>query len=118
MTSPDLIYKIFKMAEWREREIPYKGSPDDLRDGFIHFSTAAQLPGTLARIFSGENDVLIAEFKVADLSDALKWEEASNGENYPHLYRPLNLENMTRSWRIAQRSGAFVLPEELGGPLG
>ncbi|TNE38189.1 MAG: DUF952 domain-containing protein [Alphaproteobacteria bacterium] len=107
------------MTEWREREDPYKGSPDDQRDGFIHFSTARQLPGTLARIFSGENDVLIAEFKVADLDQgALKWEEAKNGDYFPHLYGVLGLENMTRSWRIAQQSGAFVLPKDLEEPGG
>ncbi|MDU1668597.1 MAG: DUF952 domain-containing protein, partial [Bradyrhizobium sp.] len=40
------IYKICSASAWRkaERSGVYRGSADDLRDGFIHFSTAAQVP--------------------------------------------------------------------------
>jgi uncharacterized protein (DUF952 family) len=42
------IYKITPASAWREaeRQGVYKGSAVDLRDGYIHFSTAAQVAET------------------------------------------------------------------------
>src|SRR6478736_4371659 len=42
------IYKICPASAWREaeRQGVYRGSVDDARDGFIHFSTAAQVAET------------------------------------------------------------------------
>ena len=51
-----LIYKIFRAGEWAELEAAGEtpGAPVDRADGYVHFSTAAQLAGTLARHFAGE----------------------------------------------------------------
>ncbi|MGB9173630.1 MAG: DUF952 domain-containing protein, partial [Bradyrhizobium sp.] len=42
------IYKICPASAWREaeRQGVFRGSPVDLRDGFIHFSTASQVEET------------------------------------------------------------------------
>jgi hypothetical protein len=55
------IYKICPASAWREAERlgAYRGSADDARDGFIHFSTAAQVPGTLAKYYSGQSNLLL-----------------------------------------------------------
>src|SRR4029077_16512565 len=47
------IYKICSAPAWREaeRQGVYRGSADDARDGFIHFSTAAQVPETARKHF-------------------------------------------------------------------
>jgi uncharacterized protein (DUF952 family) len=44
------IYKIVPATLWRaaEREDSFRGAPVDLKDGFIHFSTAAQVAETAA----------------------------------------------------------------------
>ena len=49
------IYKICAAALWREAERAgvFTGAPVDLADGFIHFSTAAQVRETAARHFAG-----------------------------------------------------------------
>ena len=49
------IYKILRATDWHdaERDGMFRGSPDDRRDGFIHFSTAEQTPGTYEKYFSG-----------------------------------------------------------------
>ncbi|PJI53556.1 dihydroorotate dehydrogenase, partial [Methylobacterium radiotolerans] len=46
-----LIYKICPRALWREAEAAgrFTGAPVDHQDGFIHFSTAAQVAETAAR---------------------------------------------------------------------
>src|SRR5579884_367009 len=49
------IYKIVPGALWREaeRDGVFRGSPVDLADGYIHFSTAAQVQETAAKHFAG-----------------------------------------------------------------
>ena len=55
------IYKICERAVWREAEAAshFSGTEVDERDGFIHFSTAAQLAETAARHFAGKTDLLL-----------------------------------------------------------
>lgn len=85
------IYKVCVAAEWAAAEPAgrYGGSADDRRDGFIHFSTAAQLPGTLARHFAGRDDLVLIAVEADALGDALKWEPSRGGDLFPHLYSAL-----------------------------
>ena len=48
-----LVYKICPASLWREAERlgRFRGSDVDLRDGFIHFSTAEQVVETAAETF-------------------------------------------------------------------
>ncbi|MGH6789492.1 MAG: DUF952 domain-containing protein, partial [Pseudolabrys sp.] len=68
------IYKICPALLWREAERNgvFRGSNDDLRDGFIHFSTAAQVAATAAKHFAGQRDLLLLHVDAARLGDALK----------------------------------------------
>ncbi|PZU46877.1 MAG: DUF952 domain-containing protein [Sphingomonas sp.] len=89
------VFKIFRAGEWAAFELRgrFDGSADDLRDGFIHLSTAEQLDGTLARHFSGESGLVVAEMDVTD-DPALRWEASRGGALFPHLYRPLTLADV------------------------
>ena len=89
------IFKIFRPAEWADFRASgrFAGSADDLRDGFIHLSESAQVPGTLAAHFAGEPGLVVAEVAVAD-DPALKWGTSRRGEAFPHLYRPLLLADV------------------------
>ena len=86
-----LIYKVCSAADWTEakRVGTYRGSPDDLRDGFIHFSTAAQLAETLARHFAGRGDLVLVAVDAGHLGTTLKWEPSRGGALFPHLYAEL-----------------------------
>jgi uncharacterized protein (DUF952 family) len=86
-----VIYKILRPAEWAELEAwgETPGSPDDRRDGFVHFSTEAQLPGTLARHFAGETGLLLVAVDADAVGPALRWEPSRGGEAFPHLHRSL-----------------------------
>lgn len=88
-----LIYKICPAAEWAEagRDGVYTGSAKDRADGFLHFSTAEQVPGTLERYYSGADDLVLVAVDPTPLDAALKYEPASNGALYPHLYASLPL---------------------------
>lgn len=67
------IYKLLTWAEWEAAQASgvYRGSAHDLRDGFIHFSTAAQLQGTARKYFAGISDLVLLEFDVATLNEWL-----------------------------------------------
>jgi uncharacterized protein (DUF952 family) len=88
------IYKICRPGEWEaaERAGVFRGSPDDHRDGFIHFSTAAQVPGTVERYFSGEPGLVLIAVDTRKLGGALKWETSRGGALFPHLYGDLSLD--------------------------
>ena len=87
------IYKITPQALWREAEANgrFTGAPIDVADGFIHFSTAAQVRETAAKHFSGQTDLLLAAIDDASLGDALKYEVSRGGALFPHLYGVLEL---------------------------
>jgi uncharacterized protein (DUF952 family) len=110
------IYKIFRASEWAaaQRARQFAGSPDDIRDGFIHFSTAEQLRGTLAKYFVAESEIVLAAIDASALGDGLKWEVSRGGMKFPHLYASLPLDAVRQLTRHARdTSGGFVLPTEI-----
>ena len=91
------IYKIVPAALWREAERAgrFTGSAADRRDGFIHFSTAAQAAETAAKHFAGQSDLLLVGVDAARLGDALRWEASRGGALFPHLYGALEFAAVT-----------------------
>jgi uncharacterized protein (DUF952 family) len=88
-----LIYKILSRSEWQAAQAAgrFEGSAVDLRDGFIHFSTAAQVAETAARHFAGQDDLLIVAVEAGSLGDDLRYEPSRGGDLFPHLYGALPL---------------------------
>lgn len=89
-----LIYKICPRTLWREAEAAgrFTGAPIDRQDGFIHFSTAAQVAETAARHFAGQDDLLLVAVEADALGDALRYEPSRGGDLFPHLFGTLSLE--------------------------
>lgn len=89
-----LIFKIAPRSLWDEatKKGVFEGSPLDLADGFIHFSTAKQMRATAARYFKGQTDLVLAVIDTDLLGDIkVVFELARNGDHFPHLYVPLPL---------------------------
>ena len=88
-----LISKICPVKLWHdaERAGAFAGSPVDLEDGFIHFSTAAQAPETAAKHFAGQADLLLIAVEAEALGSALRYEVSRGGALFPHLHAPLPL---------------------------
>ena len=82
------------------------GSAVDHRDGFIHFSTAAQLVETAAKHFAGQSDLMLVAVDDGVLGAALKWEASRGGALFPHLYGALP---------VAAVRWTRPLPDEIGG---
>lgn len=87
-----LIYKILPKSDWEEAVACglFTGSPVDLDDGYIHFSTAAQAQETAARHFRGQPGLVVVAFAASDLGAALRWEPSRGGQLFPHLYGTLD----------------------------
>jgi uncharacterized protein (DUF952 family) len=100
------IYKICPGSAWREaeRQGVYRGSADDARDGFIHFSTAAQLEGTARKHFFGQTGLYLIEVDADALGAALRWERSRDNELFPHLYGELDLGLVLRVIGMRTRS--------------
>lgn len=94
--SARTIYKIVTESEWRAAEAKgrFEGSAVDLKDGFIHFSTAAQVRETAAKHFAGAADLVLVAVDPALLD--LKWEVSRGGDLFPHLYGMLDLGAVKR----------------------
>ncbi len=110
------IYTLVRRADWAaaERAGEYAGSADDRRDGFLHFSTAAQLRATAAKHRAGEADLVMVEAAVAALGDALRFEPPGSGRAglFPHLYAALPLTAVSRVVPLPLGAdGLHVFPE-------
>jgi uncharacterized protein (DUF952 family) len=108
------IYKIASASAWREaeRQGVYRGSADDIRDGFIHFSTAAQLAETARKHFTGQAGLFLIELDADALGDALRWEPSRGDALFPHLYGELDLGAVTNVFELQKRSdGSHDIPE-------
>ena len=86
------IYKLVGRDEWAAAKAAgtFLGATIDLIDGYIHFSTAAQVTETARRYFSGMDDILIVAFEAEALGRGLRWEPSRGGDLFPHLYGPLD----------------------------
>jgi uncharacterized protein (DUF952 family) len=110
-----LIYKIFRRPEWDAFRAAghTRGAPVDLDDGFIHFSTAAQVAETAARHFAGQSDLVLVSFESDALGTALKWEPSRGGALFAHLYRPLSLSEVLRDTSLPLGASGHIFPEDL-----
>ena len=107
------IYKVCPRSLWAdaERAGRFAGAGIDVKDGYIHFSTAVQLAETLARHFAGQDDLLLIEVDTARLGEALKWEPSRGGALFPHLYADLPLSAVTRVEALPlDAQGCHILP--------
>ena len=106
-----LIFKIVPRAEWDVADADYRGSAHDRADGFLHFSTAAQLATTLALYYAGRDDLVLVAVEADKLGTALTWEHApSRGEDFPHLFAALSRSAVAWTKPLARdASGEFAL---------
>lgn len=93
MSTAQHIYHLAAAADWQVAQADgrYRGSPDDLRDGFMHFSTGAQVAESAARHRAGRADQILICVAADALGPDLRWEISRGGQLFPHLYAPLDV---------------------------
>lgn len=107
------IYKILRRPEWDAFKAAgvTAGAPVDLADGFIHFSTAAQVAETAAKHFATESDLVLVAVAPDRLGAALKWEPSRGGALFPHLYRDLRLDEVLWDKSLPLGASGHIFPE-------
>ena len=107
------IFKIIDVKEWQKvrQSETYLGSSKDIEDGYIHFSGEDQVKGTLEKYYSKQENLILLKVETLKL-DHLIWEQASDGNMFPHLYSSLDLSNVVDEFEInLTDNGIHKLPD-------
>ena len=69
------------------------------------------MKGTLKKFYANQKDLILLKIDTLNL-DHLLWEQASDGNMFPHLYSPLELSNVVGEVEISLKDdGSHVLPD-------
>ena len=104
-----LIYKILTPQQWIlfQKERSFSGSPVDLKDGYIHFSSGSQVDETAQKHFGDQEEIWLVAIKPKALGDRLKWEPSRGGQLFPHLYDVLSMDAVISYRLVKQHQGKF-----------
>lgn len=87
-----LIYHIIDARDWQQALENGLYQPASLSaEGFIHLSAQSQVEKVLNSYYSAQENLVLLHVDVNKLIAELRW-ELSDGDTFPHLYGPLNLE--------------------------
>jgi len=111
----EFIFKVIDRDDWQKAKESgtYSGSEKDLKDGYIHFSEEDQVEETLNKHYPKKENLVLLRVNAFKLKD-LFWEQASNGDMYPHLYSSLDIKNVEDEFELSlDDDGIHKLPEIL-----
>lgn len=109
------IYKVLTGDQWAAAEAgePVQ-APVDVSDGFVHFSTGAQLQETLSKWFKGQEGCVLAAFDAEEFERELKWEKSRGGDLFPHVYGIVRAGQAQALWLLEMgEDGAPLAPDEV-----
>jgi uncharacterized protein (DUF952 family) len=90
----------------------FVGMPVDVADGYLHFSTGAQLAETLRLWFKGSRGLVLLAVRAEEMEAALRWEASRGGQLFPHVYGTFEMSAVVHEGVIdVDADGACVLPE-------
>ena len=85
---PKFVYKILSEKPPEEPPTALPLSELDAKDGFIHLSTAEQVPATAGRFFSMMGELWLLKIELDRIEKNTRWE--SLGQTFfPHFYGPM-----------------------------
>ncbi|MEP0521512.1 MAG: DUF952 domain-containing protein [Hyphomicrobiales bacterium] len=116
--SDRFIFKLLTLEQWHAFKAKniFTGAPVDVADGYIHFSSSAQVAETAAKYFSDLPNVVLAEVDTEKLSTPVVWEPSRGGALFPHLYATLPRSAVTRTTELEKdTAGQFIFPDWVVG---
>ena len=111
----EFIFKVIDKDEWQKAKQTgtYNGSEKDIKDGYIHFSEEQQVKETLNKYYKNKENLILLKVHTLNLEHLL-WEQASNGDMYPHLYSSLDVKYVKDEFElILDKDGNHHLPKNL-----
>ena len=109
-----LIYKIITLDLWQAAQARgvVDGMPVDHADGYMHFSSAAQVHETARKHFAGQSNLILLAVSADDLGADLRWDVSRGGALFPHLYAPLPVAAVASARPLATGAdGNPLLPD-------
>lgn len=109
------IFHITKKDVWEQaqQEGLYRGDTLDT-EGFIHCSTASQVEATANNYYRARHGLVLLGISADKVEPEIRYEAASNGQDYPHLFGALNVDAVTRVIEFEPGAdGRFRLPTEI-----
>ena len=82
---PQYVYKILPEGPADPLPSNLPKSALDAKDGFIHLSTAEQIPATASRFYSHANSLSLLKIPLDRIVENTRWEETGSGY-FPHFY--------------------------------
>jgi len=97
----DFVYKICSKSEWlfAKQKGQFIGTKKDIEDDYIHFSDKTQVERTLDKYFFKQKNLILLKIETLKL-DSLVWEQASDGNVFPHLYSIFNVSSVRNEYDI------------------
>jgi uncharacterized protein (DUF952 family) len=80
------------------------------REGFIHCCSRSQLERVLGDHFATQEEVLLLVLEHSRISANLRYERAANGDEYPHIYGPIEPKAVIQSLPASRVDGKWLLP--------
>lgn len=108
------IYHLARQFAWDDAQKNgiYEGTPEDRADGYMHFSTAAQIAVSAAKHRTGETGLVLIGLDDAKLGIALKWEVSRDDALFPHLYGSLQVSDVSLAVDLPLGDdGLHIFPE-------
>ncbi len=117
-----MIYHITSRTAWCEARQRGDYRADSLEtEGFIHCSTNEQVIPVTEKYYKGQEGLLVLVIEPERLTSDLKWEPPSEGapppgvpegDLFPHIYGPINLEAVIRVLDLeSQPDGRYSFPK-------
>jgi uncharacterized protein (DUF952 family) len=108
-----LLYKVLTEVEWEvAQRTGVIETALDAQDGYVHLSSAHQLPLTLARYFDGHETVVLLAVDRSRLGESLVFESSPPRPGaFPHVYGSLRAADVIQQWILTRQ--AFELPEQV-----
>ena len=100
---PKCVYKILLEAPPTPLPASLPLSELDAKDGFIHLSTAEQVPATADRFFAATHKLCLLKIELERVAKDLKWEDADSN-CFPHVYGPMPGKDEVVDVKVFERS--------------
>ena len=110
----DMITKVITKRNWenRKKQLERLMKPHLKKRGSFIVHDVNQALKVAETHFSHEEDVLLLIIVYPSLLKAeIKYELASNGQEYPHVYGVINVEAIVEVVPFSKEKGEFILPE-------
>jgi len=108
-TIVSVLHHVLTPADWERAKAGGRLEPT-FAEGFVHCSSAEQLPGIVARFYADVPGLLVLDIDESRLGAALRWEPAAHPDGsptsadeprFPHVHGAVSLDAVVavRPWR-------------------